>query len=156
MVDLDALIEPVVTGLGCELWGIEQVTHGSQSRLRIFIDAESGVSVEDCERISRQLSSVLDVHDPLKGRYTLEVSSPGMDRRLFKFEQYPAYVGERIRVMLKVPFEGRRQFRGILAGVEGDEVVVRIDDEEMLIPFETIDRANLVPEFEKKPVKPVH
>jgi ribosome maturation factor RimP len=144
---LTDLLDPVVEALGCELWGVEYLTQGRSAVLRIFIDKQEGIGVEDCERVSRQVSSVLDVEDPIQSEYTLEVSSPGMDRPLFKFEQYVANVGAHVAVRLRRPFEGRRKFSGLLKGIEGDEIVLKIDNEEYLLPFELIDKANIVPQF---------
>ena len=142
---LDDLIQPVVEALGCELWGIERLSMGRHSTLKIFIDSPKGIDVDDCARVSRQVSSLLDVEDPFGSRYTLEVSSPGLDRRLFYLEQYKAFVGEELSLKLKRPYEGRRKFVGQLRGVEGDEIVIGKDDEEILFPFEEIERANVVP-----------
>jgi len=145
---LDELLKPVVESLGCELWGLDYHAQGKQSMLRVYIEkAPDGVLVEDCERVSRQISSVLDVEDPITGEYTLEVSSPGMDRPLFRLEQYQAYVGEQATIRLRVAFDGRRKFSGILKGIEGDEIVLEVDNEEYLLPFELIDKANIVPRF---------
>lgn len=144
---LQALIEPVVEGLGYKLWGIEHLAQGRHSALKVYIDAEEGINVEDCARVSRQVSSLLDVEDPIGGQYMLEVSSPGLDRRLFTRAQYEAYVGARIRVSLKRPYEGRRRFTGLLAGLEGDDVVVRVSsDEECLFPLTFVERANIIPD----------
>ena len=145
--ELNELIQPVVEALGCELWGIERLSMGRHSTLKIYIDSEKGVDVDDCARVSQQVSSLLDVEDPFSGKYTLEVSSPGLDRRLFNLEQYSAYVGEELELRLKRPYEGKRKFVGQLRGVEGDEVVILNDDEEILFPFEEIERANVVPRF---------
>ncbi len=145
---LEALIEPVVTGLGCELWGVERFSQGKYSLLKIFIDAEEGIDVEDCARVSRQLSSLLDVEDPFTGKYTLEVSSPGLDRRLFKLEQFEVFKGARVKLKLRKPYEGRRKFTGLLCGIEEEDVVPRSnDDEEILFPFGEIERANIIPEI---------
>jgi Uncharacterized protein conserved in bacteria len=106
---LEELLEPVVESMGCELWGLEYFAQGRKSMLRIYIDKKpDGVLVEDCESISRQISSVLDVEDPITGEYTLEVSSPGMDRPLFKLKQFSEYVGETIAIKLRVGFDGGR------------------------------------------------
>lgn len=146
---LEELLAPVVESLGCELWGIEYQTHGRNALLRIYIDAEDGVTVEDCEKVSRQASAVLDVEDPITGNYTLEVSSPGLDRPLYTLEQYQRYVGAQVEMRLRMPLEGQRKWRGLLAGVEGDEVVLRIDSEnEYLLPIDSIERANVIPQFE--------
>ena len=143
---LGDLIRPVVEALGCELWGIEQLSLGRFSTLKIYIDRKEGVDIEDCARVSRQVSSLLDVEDPIKGEYTLEVSSPGLDRRLFELDQYAAYAGSEVRIRLKRPFEGRRKYKGQLRGIEGDEIILGQDGEEILFPIEEIERANLVPD----------
>ncbi|MEX2963703.1 ribosome maturation factor RimP [Microbulbifer sp. TYP-18] len=146
---LEELLAPVVASLGCELWGIDYQTHGRNALLRIYIDADRGIAVEDCEKVSRQASAVLDVEDPISGRYTLEVSSPGLDRPLYRLEHYQRFVGSRIEVRLRMPLEGRRKWQGLLAGVEGEEVVLRIDDEsEYLLPIDSIERANIIPQFD--------
>ena len=146
--DIEALVAPVVESFGCELWGIEYHAQGKRSMLRIFIDKTGdGVQIEDCEKVSRQVSSVLDVEDPIKGEYTLEVSSPGMDRNLYTLEQYKRYVGQKLAIKLRVSFEGRRKFSGLFKGIEEDEIVLEVDGEEYLLPFELIDKANLVPTF---------
>ena len=144
---LHELIEPSVKALGLELWGIEYLAQGTHSVLRVFIDSEDGITVDDCARVSHQISGVLDVEDPISGHYNLEVSSPGMDRPLFTLEQFAAWAGNQIQVRLRVPFEGRRKFKGLLNGVEGDEVLLIVDKEEYLLPIDLIDRANIVPQF---------
>ncbi|TVZ40165.1 ribosome maturation factor RimP [Alteromonadaceae bacterium 2753L.S.0a.02] len=145
---LEALIAPVVASLGCELWGLDYLVQGRRSMLRIYIDKEpDGVLVDDCERVSRQVSSVLDVEDPISGEYTLEVSSPGMDRPLYKLEQFEKYVGHKIALKLRVAFDGRRKFQGILKGIENEEIVLEVGEDEYLLPYELIDKANVVPQF---------
>lgn len=139
---------PVAVALGCELWGLELFRAGSQTVLRVFIDRKAGgVGVDDCERVSRQLASIFDVEDPIPGEYTLEVSSPGMDRPFFALHQYLEYMGEDIRVQLRAPFAGRRKFRGRLMAVEEGEIVMVMDDHEYRFPFESIDKANLIAKF---------
>lgn len=144
---LNGLIEPVVVDLGYQLWGIEYTMAGRRSVLRIYIDRAEGIGVEDCEVVSRQVSSVLDVEDPIRSEYTLEVSSPGMDRPLYKLSQFQSSVGETVALRLRVAFEGRRKFTGLLKGVEDDEVVLEVDNEEYVLPYELIDKANIVPQF---------
>lgn len=144
---LENLLGPVITSLGCELWGLDYRAQGKKSLLRIYIDKPNGVVLEDCERVSRQVASVLDVEDPISGEYTLEVSSPGMDRVLYQLEQYAAFVGETLAVKLRRPFEGRRNYTGVLTGIESEEIILRVDNEEFLLPYELIDKANLVPRF---------
>ncbi len=145
---LQALLSPVVESLGYVCWGIEYISQGRHSLLRVYIDHADGILIEDCETVSRQLSGVLDVEDPISVEYTLEVSSPGMDRPLFKLEQFSAHIGEQVKIRLRVPFEGRRNFQGLLRAVEEQDVVVLIDDHEYLLPVDTIERANIVPQFE--------
>ena len=134
------LIEPVVEGLGCVLWGIEHLPRGKDSILRVFIDSQDGVDITDCERVSRQLSSVLDVEDPLNSEYILEVSSPGLDRRLFTLAHFEQYAGSNVKINLRSPYEGRRKYTGQLCGVEENDVVIRVNEDEYLLPFEGIDR----------------
>ena len=145
---LTSLIEPVVVGLGCDLWGVEYLTQGRYSVLKVYIDAKDGVNADDCARISRQISSLFDVEDPIKSKYTLEVSSPGIDRRLFTEAQYKLYKGAEIKMSLYAPYEGKRKYIGINCGIEDGDVVLRIGDDEYLFPLEDIDRANVVPTFE--------
>lgn len=144
---LKSLIEPVVTGMGFELWGLEYLTQGRFSVLKIFIDAEKGIEVDDCASVSRQVGALFDVEEPLKGQYTLEVSSPGMDRRLFTFEQFDLMKGSQVKLKLNKPFDGKKRFTGLLVGTEDKDVVLRVGEEETLFPYEMIDRANVVPEI---------
>jgi len=145
---LEKLIGPVAKEMNCVLWGVEQISQGRRSLLKVYIDSEEGISIEDCVKVSRQVSSLLDVEDLIAGEYTLEVSSPGMDRRLFKAEHYELFKGAMIKLSLRVPFEGRRRFRGRLCGLEDEQVVLRIDEEEVLLPVEGIERANIIVETE--------
>jgi ribosome maturation factor RimP len=142
---LKSLIEPVVTGMGFELWGLEYLTQGRFSVLKIFIDAEKGIEVDDCASVSRQVGALFDVEEPLKGQYTLEVSSPGMDRRLFTFEQFDLMKGSQVKLKLNRPYDGKKRFTGLLVGTEDKDVVLRVGEEETLFPYEMIDRANVVP-----------
>jgi len=144
---LKSLIEPVVTGMGFELWGLEYLTQGRYSVLKIFIDSENGIDVDDCASVSRQVASLLDVEEPIKGKYTLEVSSPGMDRRLFSFEQFEVMKGSKVKLKLNKPFDGKKRFAGLLVGTEDKDVVLRVGEEETLFPYEMIDRAYVVPEI---------
>ena len=116
--------------------------------LRVYIDAPEGVTVEDCERVSHQLSGVLDVESPIRGDYTLEVSSPGLDRVLFKPEQYVAHVGEDVDVRLKFPFEGTRKVVGRLREASAAEVVVEAGGAAVAVPVEQIRRTRVVPRFD--------
>jgi ribosome maturation factor RimP len=143
---LQALIEPAVRAVGFELWGIEYQAGGRTALLRVFIDGPEGVSVEDCARVSRQVSSVLDVNDPIRGEFTLEVSSPGLERNLYTPEQYRQYTGYPVKLRLRFPFEGQRRFSGVLGGVADGEVSLIVGEEEYLLPFESIERANIAGE----------
>ncbi|MCV6610206.1 MAG: ribosome maturation factor RimP [Amphritea sp.] len=144
---LHELIEPSVVALGYQLWGIEMLSQGRHSMLRIYIDAEAGIDVEDCAKVSRQVSGILDVEDPISGEYTLEVSSPGMDRPLFTLEQYQAYIGHVVQLKLRMPFDGRRKFKGVLNGIEDEDIVLVVDQDEYLLPIDHIEKANIVPQF---------
>ena len=145
---LDEMIRPVVEGLGFEFWGMEFVSQGKHSVLRVFIDSENGIMLEDCEVVSRQVSGVMDVEDPIAGEYALEVSSPGMDRPLYTLDQFERYAGHRVSLRLRMPFDGRRKFEGVLKGIEGSDVVIVVEDNEYLFPVDSIDKANVVPQFD--------
>ena len=145
---LHAMLAPTIAALGYEFWGLEYFTHGSQAVLRVFIDKADGISVDDCALVSRQVSAVLDVEDPIASEYTLEVSSPGMDRPLFTLEQFRLYIGEQVKIRLRMPFEGRRNFNGRLVGVEDEDIVIAVDEHEYLLPHDSIDKAHVVPTFE--------
>ncbi|WP_339490509.1 ribosome maturation factor RimP [Pseudomonas sp. EL_65y_Pfl2_R95] len=145
---LQDLLAPIVEELGYQCWGIEFLSQGRHSLLRVYIDHANGVLVEDCEKVSRQISGVLDVEDPITAEYTLEVSSPGMDRPLFTLEQFAAFKGEQVKIKLRSPFEGRRNFQGLLRGIEEQDVVVQVDDHEFLLPIDMIDKANIIPRFD--------
>ena len=144
---LKALLQPVVEALDVSLWGSNLQTGGKRKLLRIYIDREEGIGVEDCERVSRQSRRVLDVEDAISGEYILEVSSPGMDRPLYELTQYERYIGEDISLRLRFPYDGRRNFKGRLVGIDGDEIVLVVADTEYLFPVEGIDKANVVPRF---------
>ncbi len=146
--ELEALVTPTVAAMGLRVWGVEYLGQGKRSTLRLYIDSDAGVTVDDCERVSKQVSELLDVEDVLQTSYTLEVSSPGMDRLLFKPEQYAESIGETIDVRLNYPFEGRRRVVGALTGLENEEVLVRVEDSEFLIPLSNVQRARIVPRFE--------
>lgn len=141
------MFENEVTALGYELLGIELNQGARGSTLRVYIDKEGGIVVEDCVAVSRQLSAVLDVEDPIKGHYDLEVSSPGLDRPLFTPEQFNKVLGEAIKLKLYEKYDNRKRFSGILKAVDDEEVVISCDNEEYKVPFHLIERARLVPQF---------
>lgn len=147
ITELKDLLEPVVLALGYRLWGIEYRAQGKYSTLRVFIDKDGGIDVEDCADASRQISSLLDVEDPISGEYTLEVSSPGLDRSLFEPEQYAEYAGHYVRLRLTQGFEGKRNFSGQIKAVTDDEVILIVGDEEYGLPFALIEKANIVPQI---------
>jgi len=148
---ITAMIEPSIQALGYELWGIELISQGKFSTLRIYIESPKGITVDDCAVVSHQVSGVLDVEDPITTRYTLEVSSPGVDRPLFTKAQFEQYVGQFVRVRLHVPFENRRKFAGVLTGIEGDDIVILVDQEEYLLPIDAVDKAQLDTTVKVKP-----
>ena len=139
------LLEPVVTGLGYELVGVELAQGAGGSVLRVYIDSEEGITLDDCARVSHQVSGVLEVEDPVPGHYTLEVSSPGLDRPLFTPAHYERFTGEIVRLQLSRPLNGRRKFKGRLAAASDREIVLEQDGETVHIPFDCIERGRLVP-----------
>lgn len=141
---LKNLIKNTVEGLGYMLWGYEYRPHSESALLRIFIEKDEGISVEDCATVSRQIGAVLDVENIIPVAYILEVSSPGMDRVLFTADQYQEYIGELIKIRTRSPIEERRNFKGSLIKADENTVVIKVDNTEFEIPFESIDRARLV------------
>ncbi len=143
---LEGLFEAPVRALGYELVGVEHIVGKGRSLVRVYIDGEGGIALRDCERVSRQLGAILDVEDPLRGAYTLEVSSPGLDRPLYTLEHYARFMGQMVRLELKQPMAGRRRFLGVLAAVEGGDVRITEEGRAYSIPFVMIHKARLVPE----------
>ena len=141
------LIEPVVEGLGYECVGVEFNSHPKHGFLRIFIDAEQGVGMEDCTKVSHQVSGVLDVEDPISGEYNLEVSSPGMDRPIFKLKQFEQFVGHTVQVNLFKPVSGRRKITGLIEKVEGSDVYLQQDGQVHKVPFQAMSKARLEPDY---------
>ena len=144
---LETLIQPAVEACGCEFWGLEYISQGRFSTLRVYIDHADGIDVDMCAEVSRQVSAIMDVEDPITGEYNLEVSSPGLDRPLFTLEQYAINAGQTISLRLRMAFDGRRKFTGLLRCVEGEDIVLQVDNEEFLLPLSSIDIANVVPRF---------
>lgn len=141
------LIEPSVSGLGYDLVAVELTGDGSNTILRVYIDLPGGITIKDCEAVSRQLSAVLDVEDPIRGEYALEVSSPGLDRPLVRREDFEQYVGEDVKIRMAEQVLGRRNFTGRLQGVEGNLVLVEVDNEIYELDLEHMERARLVPKL---------
>ncbi|HSG35282.1 MAG TPA: ribosome maturation factor RimP [Sphingomonadaceae bacterium] len=146
---IQALLEPTITGLGYELLGIERGRSGEAQLLRLYIDHPDGIALEDCERVSRQVSDVLEVEQAIRGEFTLEVSSPGLDRPLFTLEQHRRYLGELIRLRLRNLVQGRRRVSGRLTEVTTDGVVLDIDGEPFAVALADIERSRLVADFEQ-------
>lgn len=145
---LQGLVTGVVEPLGFELWGVEMLPRQKSGQLlRIYIDADGGIGVGDCEKVSRQLSAVLDVEDPIAGEYTLEVSSPGMDRLLFDAEQFARYVGSELRIRLRSSASGRKNFRGQLTAADAQSLQLQVDGESVELLIDQIDTARVVPKF---------
>jgi len=138
------LIGTTVQALGLELWGVELLQQGRYSLLRVYIEREEGVTIEDCEKVSRQVSALLDVEDPIAGEYTLEVSSPGVDRPLFSIEQYAQYVGSEVNLKLRQALDGRRKFKGQIIKVSGDIVGLLVEGTEYDLEHSDIEKASIV------------
>ncbi|MCH8976252.1 MAG: ribosome maturation factor RimP [Proteobacteria bacterium] len=145
--ELIELLEPVVIALGYEMLGIEYFKQKDGSLLRLYIDHDSGVTLDDCTRVNHQVIGVLDVHDPIKERYHLEISSPGLDRPLFTLEQFKRYLGQEVKMKFRERFNERRQIRGVIKAVEEKAVLVSEDGVDYLIPADVIDSAHLVPKI---------
>lgn len=147
--ELHERLKVLASSMGYELVGAELLPQGRQMMFRIYIDGPNGVTVDDCSKISRQVGAMLDVEDPFHIRYILEVSSPGIDRPLFELEHYRKYIGKQIKVKLRLPVEGRKQYKGLLQKVEGDDIYLMVSDTEqpLKVSFSNIDKANLVGEI---------
>ena len=145
---LTALVASAVEAAGYELVGVEYLPQGAHSVLRVFIDSEQGITLDDCSRASYQISGVLEVEDPIRGRYNLEVSSPGLDRPLFTLAHFERFVGKGVKLRLRQPLEGQRKFKGVIAAVGDDSIRIALDDDrELELHIDEIEKANLIPEF---------
>ena len=145
---LTGMIRGAVEGLGFELVGVEYLSRAKAGHLlRIYIDSASGISLDDCEKVSHQVSGVLDVEDPISGGYALEVSSPGLDRPLFEKAHFERFAGHVARVKLNTAVNGRSNFKGPIVGVEGNELLLEVDGEPVQLPLAQLASARLVPEF---------
>jgi ribosome maturation factor RimP len=143
---LAALLQPLVEGLGYELWELEYSAGRGNGFLRLYIDAEAGITLEDCERVSRAVSERLDAEDPIPGQYTLEVSSPGLERPLRTPAQFARYVGETVLVEMAQAVEGRRRFKGALAAAGTETIEVEVDGRRWALPVAAIRKAHLAPD----------
>jgi len=142
--DITRLIEKTIHHLGCELWGCEYVAQGKHSIVRIYIDKEGGVGAEDCAEVSHQVSGLLDVEDIIPSSYHLEVSSPGLERALFKLEHYKKYIGQLAQIRLRTPLAGRRKFKGTLSEVQGEKITLVTEEGVQVLDFNNIEKAHLV------------
>ena len=154
--EITALLAPTVQSLGLELLGAEYLPSPGGAVLRLYIDIPAGgapdgearmVGIEDCEAVSREVSAQMDVADPISGNYTLEVSSPGVDRPLFTPAQFERFVGEDAKVALKLPQDGRRRLQGRIVAVEGGNIGFEVDGQPFTVAFDNIDKARLVPDW---------
>lgn len=145
--NLQEMLQDAVEDLGCELWGIECQRVGRFITVRLFIDKDGGVTVDDCADVSRQVSAILDVEDPIADKYNLEVSSPGLDRSLFTLPQFERYIGQDIAVHLRIPVMERRKWQGKLERIEKDMITLIVDDQEQILVFGNIQKANVVAKF---------
>jgi len=144
-VELANLIEPTIEQLGYELSDLELKLGGRDGIVRVFIDKPEGVDLSDCEIVSRQSSAILNVEDRLPGHYRLEVSSPGLDRTLTKPAHFQRFLGEKVRVKLRFPVAGRRNFRGTLRSADDEKIEIEVDGEPHSLQIATIESARLIP-----------
>jgi len=145
---LTEMLAPSVEDLGYELVGVEYVRAGKHSTLRVYIDQEAGILVEDCAAVSRQVSAIMDVEDPITNEYTLEVSSPGLERPLFNAAQYAAFIGEEVKVQLRMPIQNRRRWKGVISSVDGEIISIAVEGKEERFALSNIQKANIVPKFD--------
>ncbi|HBI21864.1 MAG TPA: ribosome maturation factor RimP [Legionella sp.] len=141
--EIEQLIQPTLDSMGYELWGCEYLAQGKHSLLRIYIDTAVGIGMEDCEKVSRQISAILDVEDPISGNYSLEVSSPGIPRPLFHSRQYQRYMGLDVQIKLFKPVNTKRKFVGTIASADEQTLVLTIDNKQQDFLFSNIVKANL-------------
>ncbi len=143
--ELYELLEPGVRALGFEMLTVETTGQGNSSVLRIYIDNPAGITVDDCARVSDQVSAILDVEDPISDRYRLEVSSPGFDRPLCRLSHFESVVGQKVRIRTTVALAGRTRFTGTLTGATAEVVTLEIDGQVQAVPMDNILKARLVP-----------
>jgi ribosome maturation factor RimP len=146
---LNELLQPLVEDLGYEFVGLEYNTNPKNSVLRVYIDREDGVGIEDCETVSRETAALLDVKDPIRSHYNLEVSSPGLDRPLFTPAHYREFIGREAQVTLFAPQDGRRKFKGPILDAGENSVSIEQDGSEVTLDYDNIAKAKLVPDYEE-------
>jgi ribosome maturation factor RimP len=139
-------LETLISSMGYELVGCELIPQGRQRVFRIYIDSKVGVTLDDCSLVSHQVSAMMDVEDPIQGRYLLEVSSPGIDRPLFEIKHYHQYIGRQVKIRLRSPVNQRKQFKGVLKRVEEEDIYLFVEElnQEVKVPFSAIEKANLI------------
>lgn len=145
---LTTMLEPAVEALGFELLGVEFVSAGKHSVLRLFIDHADGILVDHCAAVSHQVSAILDVEDPISTEYSLEVSSPGMERPLFKVDHYQQFAGQKALLQLRMPVNNRRKWQGDIIGVDGEIVIFEADNEQQRFALSNIQKAHIIPQFD--------
>ncbi len=145
--ELAGLLRPVVEARGCDLWEIEYVPGRGNGLLRLYIDSPAGITVDDCERVSRAVSEVLDASDPIPGHYTLEVSSPGLERPLRTARHFAPYVGEKVLVEMVHAVHERRRFKGPLVAAGEETIEVDVDGQRYVLPLHGIRKAHLAPDL---------
>ena len=146
---LNELLQPLVEDLGYEFVGLEYNSNPKHAVLRIYIDHENGVAIEGCETVSRETAALLDVKDPIRSHYNLEVSSPGLDRPLFTPSHYRQFTGSAAQINLFAPQDGRRKFSGPILGADEDNVRMEQDGSEVVLDFANIIKAKLIPDYEE-------
>jgi ribosome maturation factor RimP len=144
---LAGLLRPVVEGLGYECWEIEYSPGRGHGLVRVYIDAAAGITVEDCERVSHAVSEALDAADPVPGQYTLEVSSPGLERPLRTAAQFARFAGEQVFVEMTQAVDARRRFKGRLVATAGGVIEVEVDGRRHMLPLSGIRKAHLAPDI---------
>jgi len=145
---LTGLVAPAVEALGHELVGIEYLAQGAHSVLRVYIDSPEGITLDDCSRVSHQVSGVLEVEDPIRGKFNLEVSSPGLDRPLFSLAHFQQFTGKAVKLRLRQPVEGQRKFKGVIEAIENDRIQIALEDSKLLeLEIDEIEKANLIPDL---------
>lgn len=144
---IESLISPLIESLGFIYWGLELIMGGQKPTLRVYVETETGITVDQCGQVSREIGAVLDVANVPEGEYTLEVSSPGLDRILFNLKQCEKYLGHEINVALISPIEGRRRYKGQLVNIQDDSIFVGDEQAQLRIPFHKVKRLRVVPQF---------
>ncbi|MBM4228167.1 MAG: ribosome maturation factor RimP [Gammaproteobacteria bacterium] len=147
---LESLLGPTVEGMGYELWGIERQRSPRGLLLRVYIDHPEGITLDDCEKVSLQARDALDAEGMLGEDTLLEISSPGMDRLLFKPDHYQRHLGETVQVRLRIPVQGRRNFQGTLVAADLSGVVLEGEGAELKASYAEIDRTRVVPQWPDK------